>query len=99
MSESSSAERVRVELSERSYEISIGTGNLTNVADHLKPATTHVVVITDENVSAHANVVASAISESEKNVDLMTVPAGESSKSIETANALWLETLNAGNGS
>ena len=90
---------IRVELSERSYDIRIGRGILDQagsfVADRLKG--NHAVVITDENVrQPHAENVAASLSSSGIRTETLVVPAGEETKSAEQAAALWNRLLELG---
>lgn len=90
---------VHVNLHERSYDIAIGAGLLRQagpIAAALGPVS-HVVVITDENVrEPHALAVAQSFADLGIDVDLLVVPAGEPTKSVEAANTLWQEMLAAG---
>lgn len=89
--------RVFVPLAERSYTIEIGTGMLSRVVDHAGSHTTHVVVITDEHVEEpHAAAVADALARRQIDVDLVVIEAGETSKSVETAQDLWDKLLDLG---
>ncbi len=87
-----------VSLSERSYSIDIGHGNLDRAGAFLSSlgggTVSHAVVLTDEHVSSYgyARIVADAIADAGIDVSLFVIAAGESSKSIETAATLW-ETL------
>ena len=90
---------VRVDLAERSYDIRIGAGNLDRVGKFLTELgpVSHALVITDENVEQpHAACVANSLAEANLNVDLLVVPAGESTKSIDSAAFLWEKTLELG---
>jgi 3-dehydroquinate synthase len=91
-------EKVRVELGARSYDILIGSQMLRDavagIAEQL--AMTHAVVITDDNVETpHAINVAETLSDADVAVDLMVVDAGETSKSVQTAERLWQQLLEA----
>jgi 3-dehydroquinate synthase len=90
---------VSVRLGARSYGISIGQGTLATaprVLLKLRP-TTHVVVITDSNVEPlYAQGLVGSIREAGPRVDLLVVPAGESSKSVAEAARLWHELLRCG---
>jgi len=85
-------QRVRVELSERSYDIMIGDGLLSQAADWLRPLKLgkHGVIITDTNV---APLYGESLRESLKAagflVDMLDVSAGEESKSLRQANRLF----------
>jgi 3-dehydroquinate synthase len=89
-----------VNLSERSYQIEIGSGNLPETGSVLKSLCnlTHAVVVTDTHVEQpHAQQCAECLAESVAgDVDLVVVEAGESSKCIQTANQLWEELLRLG---
>ncbi|HTN77829.1 MAG TPA: 3-dehydroquinate synthase [Pirellulaceae bacterium] len=93
------ATTVRVNLRERSYDITIGTHVLADAGavTLARGPVSHCVLITDENVQPrHAQTVADSLAEAGINVDLLVVPAGEESKSIEVANELWQAMLAAG---
>jgi len=90
---------VRVELAERSYDIRIGSGNLSEVGPFLTSLgdVSHAVVITDTNVQQpHAERVAESLAGGGLTVDLLAVEPGEPSKSIDVANALWEQLLALG---
>lgn len=101
---------VRVNLAERSYDITIGTGvlgrlgELITLESRLQPGWTkqaqgsaptwHAVLITDEHVEApHAMTVATSLTEAGAAVDVLVVPSGEPSKSIDVAADLWQRML------
>lgn len=100
---SESLETVNVHLGERSYPIEIGQGTFGNAAQtvaHYCP-TWHAIVLTDEHVEQpHAIAVAGNLADGGLEVDLIVVPAGEISKSVDTlacsgTNAsLWEQTEN-----
>jgi 3-dehydroquinate synthase len=90
---------IRVELSERSYDIRIGRGILDQagqfVAERLKGKRS--VVITDEHVrQPHAERVAASLSASGIRTETLVVPAGEETKSAEQAAKLWNRLLELG---
>ena len=89
---------VRVELAERSYDIHVGTGNLKDLGSILVTTDplAHAVIVTDTNVQQYANTIAESIADVGANVDVLTVDAGETSKSAASAAALWEEMLSAG---
>lgn len=90
---------VRVELSERSYDIAIGPGQLTRAGEFLLSLgkATHAVVITDENLKdSHAWTAAQSLADASIDVDLLVVTPGEESKAIDVADRLWQEMLLAG---
>ena len=86
---------MRVELAERSYDIEIGSGNLPTLATFLGPRTksSHAVIITDSNVDGlYADKLGDQLTDSEWEVHLLVVDAGERSKLPEVAFELW-ETM------
>lgn len=92
------SESVHVQLADRGYEIQIGSGNLDEIGSLLitTEPIAHAVLVTDENVADYATVVANSLAENGANVDILTIEAGEKSKSIEIAAALWEGVLSAG---
>lgn len=83
---------IRVELRERSYDIEIGRGNLAGAGKFLtdRLAAKHAVVITDSKVqSPHAQRAQASLVAAGLRCDLLVVPAGEASKSVEQAADLW----------
>lgn len=90
---------VRVELSERSYNIAIGPGLLADAGRFIFDQTkcSHAVVITDSNVeSLHGQPVVDSLEQAGVRVDMATVPAGESTKSASHADQLWRLMLEFG---
>lgn len=95
----SALHQVHVRLSERSYEIEIGSGNLAAGIDRLLTAhqVTRAVVISDSSVAPlYGEAVTAALTVRGAAAHLLTVPAGERSKSIESATRLWQEMLACG---
>lgn len=89
---------VRVSLSERSYDIAITSGGLSSVEQFIgqRCAYSHAVVISDTNVMPlYGEVLANRLRNSVGRVDMLTVPAGEASKSVTQLNALWESLLTA----
>ncbi len=89
---------VQVELGPRSYQIDVGSGNLAEVAQRVAALgdVSHVVIVTDENVQEpHAMAVGQALAVGAE-VDVVAVPPGETSKSVETAFGLWEGLLELG---
>ena len=92
-------EIVKVPLSVRSYQIEIGTGNLKHVGPLLASAgnVSRCEILTDENVlPLYAQRVVDYITASGIDAALRVVPAGEESKSIPTAEAVWDAMLEDG---
>ena len=100
----SSSATVRVELTDnsgadRGYDIQIGRGLLGGAAERCASCTAlhHVIVITDDNVAAlYGQTVHQQFVDAGVASHLLTVPAGEGSKSIEMATRLWQAVLAAG---
>lgn len=100
----SSSATVRVELTDnsgadRGYDIQIGRGLLGGAAERCASCTAlhHVIVITDDNVAAlYGQTVHQQFVDAGVASHLLTVPAGEGSKSIEMAKRLWQAVLAAG---
>ncbi len=87
--------KVRVELKERSYDIFISEGLIEKSAQHIAPflRRPRVAVITDENVSAlHLGTLVDALSEARIASHILTLPAGEATKSWSylTQSVDWL---------
>ena len=91
----SGAKIVEVPLGDRGYGIRIGSGILTSAAaaidDVVGPS--HVVVIADEAVGGLADSLVSDFRSAGKRVDLLPVPSGEPSKSIERYGQLLDQCL------
>jgi len=91
---------VHLDLGERSYEIVIGSGTLRSLPKLLadrSPSARHAIVITDGNVEKlHGVRAAEILASAEIECDVLVVEAGESSKSVETAEALWRKMLELG---
>ena len=90
---------VHVNLGERSYDIEIGSGNLTSVRQLVDTQRdgAHAVIVTDANVDAlYAEPVANALADDGCEVDLLTVDAGEPTKSIDVVIELWARMLEEG---
>jgi 3-dehydroquinate synthetase len=92
-------QNVAVNLGARSYNITIGHGLLAETPNLVAQCitATHIVIITDSNVEKpHAVAVAEAFSDTGANVDLIVVEPGEPSKSVDMADQLWQQLLDAG---
>jgi 3-dehydroquinate synthase len=90
---------LRVSLGSRSYDILVGHGILDELPEFLEARSRgeHVVLITDENVDTLiADGVGDQLSENGWEVDLLVVPAGEQSKSVEVVDELWNAMLEHG---
>ncbi|MBL8851382.1 MAG: 3-dehydroquinate synthase [Planctomycetaceae bacterium] len=89
---------VPVSLGERSYEIVIGTGILAAAAELIEPRlsrrlsgrpTRTAAIVTDANVSQHAEAVALSLQSAGWNVESIAIPPGEKSKSQEVVASIY----------
>ncbi len=90
--------KVLVHLGERSYPIHIGRNFASALPKWLQERcekSRHAVVIIDENVNAFAERYCDVLRAYEYRVTKITVPSGESSKSLIEAARLWDEMLDA----
>ena len=89
---------VRVNLAARGYDILIGRSLLADVANLVanRHSVNHALLITDENVCPHCEVVASSLEAAGVSQQTIVVAAGEKSKSVEVANRLWQDSLASG---
>jgi 3-dehydroquinate synthase len=85
--------QVNVELAERSYPIYIGTSELESMIQKTSvaiPDWTHSVVMVDATLAEFANKnIVSLFQAAGKRTTLLTIPSGESSKSIGMLAELW----------
>jgi 3-dehydroquinate synthase len=84
-------ERVRVELGERSYNIFIGDNLIGRAAELMRPLSLgrRGVIISDSNVAPrYARQLIESLNRGGYNVALLTLPAGESSKSLQQAKRI-----------
>jgi 3-dehydroquinate synthase len=91
--------QVRVHLSERSYDIDIASGLLAASGEFVSACAgcSHAVLITDSHVEQpHAARVVESLEQANIRVDLVAVPPGESSKSVDNADQLWRILLEFG---
>jgi 3-dehydroquinate synthase len=90
---------IEVHLGQRSYTIEIGTGTLPALGRRASDwcRLSHAVVITDQNVETpHAQRAAESLAQAGARVDVLVVEAGEETKSVESAAALWDQLLAVG---
>src|SRR5436190_23001694 len=91
---------VPVSLGDRSYEVLIGEGLLGAVgaeARELFPAAKSCALVTDSNVAPlYAEKVCDSLRAAGVNPHLITVPAGEPSKSFEALETVTREMISAG---
>jgi 3-dehydroquinate synthase len=89
----------RVNLAERSYDIQIGSGNLSSLAAFLRDRTksNHAVIITDTKVDElYADQLGDQLTNDQWEVHLLVVEAGEASKAAGIAEDLWETMLEEG---
>lgn len=94
-----SVNRVAVNVGDRSYSISIGSGLLTDLgstlASHLKSE--HVIIVTDDIVAKiYLESVTAQLAPIADRVDTMIVPHGEASKSVSQCDQLWQKMVELG---
>jgi 3-dehydroquinate synthase len=92
-------QNVRVSLGRRSYDIAIGSENISKIGEFIveRGRTTHAILITDENVQTpHAVAVAESLTAAGISVDMISIAPGEPSKSIDLATGLWQGLLDLG---
>lgn len=94
------ATQVRVPLGDRSYDIQISSGAIAGAADDVISCLgdlSHAILITDEAVMERwAEPVAEGLRSRSVKVDVMAVPSGETSKSVEQLEVLWRWMLDCG---
>jgi 3-dehydroquinate synthase len=84
------SEVINVELSSRSYPIVVGDGLLGSIGgDPRLPVESHCVVVSDSNVATIYLERVVAELRWRNRVDSVTLPAGETTKSIEQLSSLW----------
>ncbi|MBW3600053.1 MAG: 3-dehydroquinate synthase [Planctomycetes bacterium] len=91
--------RVRVNLSERSYDIEIGAGMLARSGEFVasRSRVSHAVCIADANVvSPYAESVEESLRSAGARVARLTIQPGERCKSVAEAERLWNAMLAAG---
>lgn len=93
-------EEVQVVTPGGSYEIRVGDGLLASLGNEVRrvlPKVTKSLVITDANVGAlYGEAVLTSLHAAELEPTLVTVPAGESTKSVEQLGRLWAACAEAG---
>jgi len=99
--ESEGLHHIRVELEERSYEVSVGSGLLATVGAIARslPSTRgrKAALVTDSNVGPlHSAAVTGSLQAAGYEVHAIVVPAGEASKSMDQVTAVCRELHRAG---
>src|SRR5689334_12307300 len=90
---------IRVALSERSYDIEIGRGRPASLAAFIgqRRACSRAIVISDSNVAPlHGKASVEALAAGGVKADMLSPPAGESSKRVAQAERLWNELARLG---
>lgn len=82
---------IRVNLGPRSYDLSVVTGDLQGVGPFARQRvkSTRALVVTDRNVTTHAEVVAQALRGVRIEAELAVLPSGEGQKSLQVASELY----------
>ena len=91
--------RVAVELGERSYPIVIGNSIDDEMIGFVRQAgySAHGMIVTDTNVGElHAGRIAEALARAGLHAEIAVIPAGESSKNLDTANDLFTRAIELG---
>ena len=90
--------KVRVELGADSYEILIGENILSNVADFIDASnfTNKVLIVTDTNVEKFIDKLTAPLADKKINFDVVTIPAGESSKNLRVAEKIYTRAIELG---
>jgi 3-dehydroquinate synthase len=90
---------VHVDLGPRSYDIEIGSGNLTSAVRfcNFDPDDAHAIVITDEHVhELYTDALTTALECEGAEIGVLVVEPGETSKSPDAAAELWEGMLDEG---
>lgn len=90
---------VHVGLAERSYDIQIGSDNLSSIGSLVAgfDDVSHAILITDSNVrELYGETTKKSLANAHLQVDIITVPAGEASKSTAVTEELWKQLLSLG---
>lgn len=92
-------QRVEVELGERSYSILIGSGLADEIVAFVRSAgySSHGMIVTDTNIAPLcAERMAGLFANAGVRAEIVTVPAGEASKSLTQANELYTRAIEFG---
>ena len=90
--------KVKVELGENSYNIHIGENILDDVAKFIAESnfTKKVLIITDSNVEKFCSTLTDALKSREIKFDVVTIPAGETSKNLSVAEKIYTHAIKLG---
>ncbi|MCA9134222.1 MAG: 3-dehydroquinate synthase [Planctomycetales bacterium] len=91
-----SSQAIRVHLADRSYPIHIGRHLLPSLAGWIGeclPKCRHAVIAFDQQVDAIATEIASQLQAAEFRTTTLSVPSGETSKSVAAVERLWQAML------
>ena len=90
---------VEVELGKRSYSIVIGSGVADEIRAFVRQAgySPHGMIVTDTNIAPLcAGQIAALLADAGVQAEIVTIPAGESSKSLTQANELFTRAIELG---
>ncbi|WP_054859364.1 3-dehydroquinate synthase [Gracilibacillus sp. JCM 18860] len=83
-----------IQTSTNKYDVIIGEGLLTNIAEYFPKRYTNILIITDSAVrSLYAETIQTGLKSHCDNIGIATVPAGEASKSIDYYYQLLTEAV------
>ncbi len=82
---------IRVQLGERSYDIGVTSGETGGIGPFARPRAkgTRAFVVTDENVTVHAEKVAASLRDANLSPLVVSLPPGETQKALSTASQLY----------
>lgn len=83
--------KIRVQLGPRSYDIAVTSGDVSGIGAFVRQRAkgSRALIVTDEHVIEHADKVAASLRGAGFEPLLVTLPAGESQKSLATASYLY----------
>ncbi len=87
--------KVKVELGADSYEICIGEKILDGVAKFIAESdfTQKALIVTDSNVEKFLNTLTDSLKSNGIDFDVVTIPAGETSKSLQVAEKIYTRAI------
>jgi len=88
--------RLRVELSERSYDILIGQDlcrDFENLFASVLNESQHALIIADQNVAPLGKIIREQLDRAGRRTSQIDIPSGEKSKSLECLQSVWQQML------